>query len=120
GMSWRIMLMKKTEMARMVAAAGFTLKQENMKARLMRVTASKVMKKWTTAKRCHAAEPSKVLMTWSSGKATNRPPEGKNTIATSALNTPSDNTRTREKTAPASHFNISRRRREIGRHRIMR
>src|SRR5882757_6393330 len=112
------MEMKKTEMARMVAAAGLTLKHENMKARLMSVTASNVMKKWTIANRSQAADPSKVPTIWSSGKTTNKPPDGKNALATSALKMPSEMTRTNEKTTPASHFKASSRKREIGRHRI--
>src|SRR5437868_15006118 len=118
-MSWRIMLMKKTEMARMVAAAGLILKQENMKARLIRVTASKVMKKWTAAKRSQAWMPSNVLMILSSGRTMNRPPEGKKTLANEALKSPRESTRIREKMAAANHLSSSSRRREMGRHKII-
>src|SRR2546423_2246826 len=112
-MSCRIMLMKKTEMARMVAAAGLILKQENMKARLIRVTASKVIKRWTAPKRSQAWTPSNVLMIRSSGRTTKRPPEGKKTLARVALNKPRESTRTSEKMAAASHFKKSSRSREM-------
>src|SRR5438445_1970724 len=110
------MLIKKTEIERIVAAAGFMLKQENMKASVISVIASKVMKKWTVGHRCQAAAPSNEPMIWSSGKTTNKPPDGKNTLASSALKIPRDMTRMREKIAPASHFKSSSRRREMGRH----
>src|SRR5712671_6792323 len=113
------MLMKKTDMAKMVAAAGLILKHENMKAKLISVTASKVMKRWTLANRSHAWMPSNVLMIRSSGKTTKRPPEGKKTLANDALKSPRESTRIREKMAAASHFKRSSRRREMGRHRII-
>src|SRR3954449_6552011 len=115
-MSCRIMLMKKTEMARMVAAAGFMLKQENIKARLMSVTASKVMNRCTAANLIQASEPSKVLTIRSMGKTTNKPPEGKKAQAARALKIPRETTRSNEKTAPESHLSRSSLSREIGRH----
>src|SRR4051812_19254392 len=118
-MSCRIMLIKKTEMAKIVAAAGFTLKQENMNARLIRVTASNVIKKCTAPKRCQADAPLKTPMIWSSGNTTKSPPDGKKALASSTLNTPSDSTRIKEKMAAASHFKNRSRRREIGRHKII-
>src|SRR5258707_11717713 len=114
------MLMKELDGGEMVAAAGLVLNQENMTARLMGGTASKVMNKCTVPKRCHAAAPSKVVTKRSSGIATKRPPDGKNTLATRTLKTPRETTRMREKTAPASHFKSSSRSREIGRQRIIR
>src|SRR5581483_2061045 len=118
-MLYIIMLMKKKEMARIVAAAGLMLKQENIKPIDMIEQASTVITRWTTAKRSQAVIPSKDPKIPSSGMKTNRPPVGKKIRANNAPNRPKVITKASEKTAPAIHFSNKSRSRETGRERII-
>src|SRR5258708_3552785 len=112
-------LRNRKESDRMVAAAGFMLKQENMKASPRMMLALKARNACDSTKSLKPCEALRTLNTIP-GQETKRPPQGNQMRAKQSAEAPSTTTRTAEKTTPASHFAISRRTREMGRDNIIR
>src|SRR5579872_38065 len=118
-MSCKMTLRNTKEMARIVAAAGLTSRQENMNARLMMVQALMARKKWAATYLSQPDAPSNTPNMPSHGIKTNNPPGGNKRRANRSPNKPSANTSTNEKTTPASHFSNKSLAREIGRDSII-
>src|ERR1700759_4483079 len=106
----------------MVAAAGFMLNEENMKAMDNMVTAFINMKRCESAYNCRPSAEEKRLNTGepSNWPMTNMPPQGKSRRAESRAVSPNASVSTAAKIIPPIHFTKSKHTREIGRDKIMR
>src|ERR1035437_8651140 len=107
-------LANSNDSARIVAAAGFMLKHENMNAMPSTTLALSVMNTWD---RRYSLKPWSALSTLNTapGTKTNMPFHGNHILAKPSAVPPSTSTSAAEKIPPAIHLANSNRNREMGR-----